>query len=71
MPKPPARRMRKCHDLKNTFPTLEAAKYAAAMMAKREDKQGNTVVTFLRAYGCPCGKYHFGKTKDIDWSKVK
>lgn len=71
MPQTRARRMRKCHDGKKPFPTLQAAQAAAAMLAKRKDRQGNTIVTFLRAYGCPCGKYHFGKTRDIDWSKVK
>ena len=71
MPKPSARRMRKCHAGKQAFPTLEAAKAAAAEMARRKDRQGSTIVTFLRAYGCACGQFHFGKTRDIDWSKVK
>lgn len=71
MPKPTRRRMRRCHEGKQAFPTLQAAQVAAASMARRKDKQGNTIVTFLRAYGCPCGKYHFGKTRDIDWSLVK
>ena len=62
--------MKKCHDGKKPFPTLQAAQAAAAMLAKRKDRQGNTIVTFLRAYQCHCGKYHFGRTRDIDWSKV-
>lgn len=71
MPKPAKKRMRRCHDGKHSFPTLQAAQAAAAAMAQRKDRQGNTIVTFLRAYGCPCGRFHFGKTRDIDWSKVK
>lgn len=71
MPKQHTRKMKNCHDGKQAFSTLQAAQAAAAAMARRKDKQGKTIVTFLRAYGCPCGKYHFGKTGDIDWSKVK
>lgn len=71
MPKPKRHRMRRCHDGKASFPTLQAAQAAAAAMAARKDRQGNTIVTFLRAYGCPCGRFHFGKTRDIDWSKVR
>lgn len=71
MPEPRRQRMRKCHEGKQAYPTLQAAQAAAAGMARRKDKQGNTIVTFLRAYGCPCGKFHFGKTREIDWSQVK
>lgn len=71
MTKPTKRRMRRCHTGKVSFPTLQAAQAAAAAMAQRKDRQGNAIVTFLRAYGCPCGRFHFGKTRDIDWSKVK
>lgn len=59
------------HDGKKTYPTLEAAQQAAAIVAKKKDKQGNPIVTYLRAYGCHCGGFHFGKSKEIDWSKVK
>jgi hypothetical protein len=69
--KPPARRMRKCHNGKRAFPTLDAARAAAADMARRKEKQGSPIVTYLRAYGCACGQFHFGKTRDIDWSRVK
>lgn len=71
MPKPTQRRMRKCCNGKRKFPTMHDAQMAAASMARRKDKQGNTIVTFMRAYGCPCGSFHFGRTRDIDWSKVK
>lgn len=70
MTKPSKRRMRSQHGKKISYPTLAAAQVAAAKMAKRKEQQGNPIVTFLRAYGCPCGKFHIGKTRDIDWSKV-
>lgn len=71
MPDVNSRRMKKCHTGKRTFPTLEAAKTAAAALAHRRREQGNVIAAFLRAYGCSCGGFHFGSTKDIDWSKVK
>lgn len=52
------------------YPTLQAAQAAAAAMAAKKAKKGATIVSFLRAYGCGCGKFHFGKTKQIDWSKI-
>lgn len=64
-------RMRKCHDGKQRYQTLKDAQAAAALMAARRAKQGSPIVSFLRAYGCACGGFHFGKTRDIDWSKVK
>ena len=64
------KRMRRCHDGKRTYPTLKDAQRAAAEMAKRKAKQGNPIVTFLRAYGCPCGKFHVGSSRDIDWALV-
>lgn len=67
----PERRMRRCHNGKVAFPTLQAAQSAAAAMAARKDRQGNPIVTFLRAYGCACGAFHFGRTRNIDWSRVK
>jgi hypothetical protein len=63
--------MSRCHDGKHSFPTLQAAQAAAAGMAKRKEKQGHAIVTFLRAYACHCGKFHYGKTREIDWSRVK
>lgn len=58
-------------DGKVAYPTLKAAQAAAASMCARKSKQGSPVVTFLRAYGCACGRFHYGRTRDIDWSKVK
>lgn len=69
--KPSLRQQRRGHDGKVGYDTLEQAQRAAWLLADRKARQGNPVVTFLRAYGCPCGKFHFGKTKQIDWSKVK
>jgi len=63
-------KQRKCAG-KVAYPTLKAAQAAAAGMCRRKGKQGNVVATFLRAYGCHCGKFHYGNTKEIDWSKVK
>lgn len=71
MSKPKKSRLRKCHDGKNSFATLEQAQAAASDMARKKQRQGNPIVTYLRAYGCACGKFHFGRSKDIDWSKVK
>lgn len=43
---------------------------AAAGLAFRQAKRGSPVVSFLRAYGCPCGSFHYGKTRDINWDLV-
>lgn len=70
MSAPKQRRMRKCHAGKVAFDTLDQAKAAASGMARRKGKQGNPVVTMLRAYGCACGKFHFGRTREINWDLV-
>lgn len=59
------------HDGKRAFPTLEAAQRAAAALAANRARKGQTIVSFLRAYGCHCGQFHFGRTKAIDWSRVR
>lgn len=56
--------LRKCGS-KVSYATIEAAKKGAAMFAEKKK-----IITILRAYGCSCGKFHFGRTKDIDWSKL-
>lgn len=48
------------------YNSLEDAKKAAAIFAKKKG-----IITIMRAYGCHCGKFHIGRTKEIDWSKVK
>lgn len=70
MSPPGKQRMRKCHEGKRPFDTLREAQAAAAGMAKRKDRQGNPIVTMLRTYGCACGKFHFGRTRDINWDLV-
>lgn len=64
------KKSRKC-DGKVAYPTLQAAQAAAAGMCRAKAKRGNVVATILRAYSCSCGKFHYGNTKQIDWSKVK
>lgn len=71
MTAPSAKRMRRCHEGKVKHPTLQAAQETIRRMCERKAKQGNPVVSFMRAYGCACGSFHIGKTRDIDWSRVK
>lgn len=61
----------KCPTGKKPYPTLQAAKAAAAQLADKRARQGNPVVSFLRAYGCACGKFHFGSSRVIDWDRLK
>lgn len=70
MTKPSKARMRRCHDGKRAFDTIEQAKAAAAALARNMERKGQPIVTHLRAYGCACGKFHFGRTRDIDWQRV-
>lgn len=65
-----AKHQKKCAG-KVAYPTLQAAQAAAAMMCKNKAEKGSPVVTFMRAYGCHCGKFHYGRTREIDWSQVK
>lgn len=60
-----------CPTGKVGYETFDLARAAAAAMADRKAKQGNPIVSFINAYGCACGKYHIGKTNNIDWSRVK
>lgn len=62
---------RPCPTGKKPYPTLQAAKIAAAQLANKRAQQGNPVVSFLRAYGCACGKFHFGSSRVIDWDRLK
>ena len=54
---------------KRGFDSLELAQQAAHALVRAKAKT-DPIATFLRAYGCHCGKFHFGKTKDINWSVV-
>lgn len=67
---PSKSRMRKCHDGKRRFNTIEEAKAAAGMLKRRKAKTGSPIVSVLRAYGCACGGFHVGKTRGIDWDLV-
>lgn len=71
MPRSTKRRMRKCHDGKRAYATMKEAQAAAHGMLHRLAKRGDPMVTFMRAYGCACGKWHIGKTRDINWQLVK
>lgn len=62
-------RERSCRG-KRRFATMKEARAAAASLARRRAQQGNTIVAYLRAYGCACGGFHFGSTRDLDWSLV-
>jgi len=61
----------KCPSGKKPYPTLQAAKIAAAQLADKRALQGVPVVSYLRAYQCACGKFHFGSTRVIDWDRFK
>lgn len=63
-------RSRRGHEGKAPYPTLQLAQAAAAGLARRKDRQGNRIVTWLRAYRCTCGSFHIGKSRSIDWSRV-
>lgn len=67
------KRKDKGHVGKVAYITKEIAQGAAARLAKKKSKQGlggNRIVSFLMAYKCHCGKWHIGKSRRIDWSKV-
>ncbi len=59
-----------CRSGKRAYPTLDQARAAAARLARRRAAQGNPVVSFLQAYPCGCGRFHFGSTRQIDWSRL-
>lgn len=64
------RRMRRCHEGKQRFATLAEAQAAAASLVRRRAQQGQPIVTWMRAYGCACGGFHFGRTGRINWDAV-
>lgn len=70
MTAPKKARIRKCHDGKKRFESLIEAKAAITQMCKRKMKQGNPIVSHMRAYGCACGGFHIGSTRDINWDLV-
>lgn len=56
---------------KHGYETLEAARAAAFHLARRKQEVGEPIASYLRAYKCSCGKFHFGKTRGINWEAVK
>lgn len=64
-------KQRRACDGKRRFGTLGEAQRAAAEMVARKDRQGLTIVTWLRAYGCRCGGFHFGRTRQINWDVIR
>lgn len=57
---------------KRSYDTLLKAQEAVVILLKARQKQGNAVAVFLRAYGCPhCGKFHYGRTRNINWDLLK
>ena len=58
--------MTACRARKVSHQTQQEAQAAAARMGEQLG-----IVTFLRAYRCRCGAWHVGKSRNIDWSKVK
>lgn len=52
------------------YESLELARMAAAALAKRRQNQGIPIVSYLKAYACRCGGFHFGSTRRIDWSRI-
>lgn len=67
---PSKRRLRKCCEGKQRFETLKDAQGAMHGMKRRKEKNGTAIVTVMRAYGCACGGFHFGRTRGIDWELV-
>ena len=60
---------RRCGN-KKAYETLALAKAAAWNFTKSREKAGNPIVTFLQAYGCQCGKFHIGSSRQINWEAV-
>jgi hypothetical protein len=72
MTAPSKGRMRRCHEGKQQFATLKDAQAAANGMTRRKAAAGagKAIVSWVRAYGCACGGFHIGKTREINWALV-
>lgn len=55
---------------KKAYDTLAQAKEAAYHVTRRREKLGEPIVTYLQAYGCQCGKFHIGSSRQINWEAV-
>ena len=73
MSKPNKKRMNSCCNGKKKYNSLQEANDALHGMMRKKEKQGalKVVVSAMRAYGCPCGKFHFGRTRGINWDLIK
>lgn len=56
---------------KKRYETIEAAKTGIMQMVRKKAAKGDPIVTYLRAYGCACGGFHVGKSRDINWDAFK
>lgn len=66
------KRRRKSHDGKRAYDTQQQAQAAIAGMCRRRARQGEPIVSFMRAYRCGfCAKWHVGSSRSINWSKVR
>lgn len=70
MAKSQKRSRKRCDGKKQSFDTREAASAALNGMLRNKAKRGKVVVGVLRVYGCSCGRFHYGSTKDIIWGLV-
>jgi hypothetical protein len=60
-----------CTSGKRSYSTATMANRTLEKLLKNREKQGNKIVSVLDVYECSCcGKWHYGKTGKIDWSKV-
>jgi len=64
-------RKRHAHENKRAYDTIEEAKRALGSWLAKRRKEGKPIVTMMRAYGCHCGKFHIGSTREINWDLVK
>lgn len=70
MSKPDPRRFKSCGG-KRRHGTMLHAQAALASLLRTRQKQGNPIVSVMRCYGCACGGFHVGSSKQIDWRRVK
>lgn len=64
------KRLKTC-EKKIKYKTLEEAKKQAWWTIERNRMKGDPQVTFVRAYGCSCGSYHVGRSKEINWEALE
>ena len=57
-------------DGKIKYDSIDEARKAIIHMTKRKKRSGNKIVSYMNVYGCSCGKFHIGKTKEIRWRDI-